>query len=737
MKGDFEMVIYGGKFKFAPAEIRYDVYQDTFGRTFEEFDDQWVESAVCRLGPEACIEVVGDELNKFRAAVKRAAASFVKDAKPDSAAKKSLDVIYTSLDNRLVTDMKRRLNEAYESIPQSASLGEVAEEGRRSFAELIVEIQEFAGHMNDLMREQLEEEGVIAKPKRRSKIDGQSLYDELLFGIDDPVERRKKKLAALNAMPQNKELIAWCWADDEDKKPIKELANAVGVSLRDAEDGALQKMLGPRDLSTEAKALDYREKAQIALKKIDHSNAKAILGEIDDVLAAFDREARSAGGRVFPTREEAEKQRRIVDFESKLGISTEEEALASKQELEDMIAKLGVDGSWKMTRIDKALAKFDLAARTAGGREFGTREEAAKQRELVEVEEKVDLSTEDAAKSAKTNLEALIARLGIDGRWKLARINNALAFFDEQARTAFGIVYETREEAATARGSRTSFYAALEQAVKDSHQEKFYLKGAIPEKKVTGAMTYLTSGNGDGLFALLDTTLFGSAKLGLVATRFGIVWKNDCLKTRRSSYSWRELGALTGDLALKNDTEIWFEDGVAYEDSGSDADHKEVFKVLCKFRRYSAEATFDAGRDDEGATSEENCSDSFDATNSYSMRDGFSALKIDGIFVGEGIPEKKRTNAFMSMHVKEPMTSVEVLIDATVWGSAKDGLLITNRALYFKNMMEDPVRIEFSDLKDVKADGKSIVFGGQRFSPGVFSEETILKMAEIVTANFQ
>lgn len=730
MSNNFEMAIYGGRFRFSPPEVCYGVYEQTISKALGSYNDDWAECAIKRLMRESCIDVVRDELNKLQAAIKDAAGVFVKLAKPDVEVRACMDAVYTRLMDGLIGDIKQRLNSAYASIPRNASLDEVAEEGRRAFAQVILEISVLAEQMNNLMREELEENGVIAKPKKKKHVDGQAIFDELMEGIDNPPEKAKKKLAALNAMPQNEELIAWCWADDNDKGPIKELAKGVGVSLKKVEDMAFRELAGPCDLSTEKKALAYRKMAEKAAKQIDYYKGKDVLSEVDEALENFDREARCVDDKVFATREEAAKQRKISEFEAGLDVSTEDESLKSKRKLQKLIADLGVDGSWKLSRIDKALAKFEKDACTVGGREFSTRGEAAKQRELVAAEADIDLSSEESALAAKKELEALISSLGIDGEWKLERVKKALNVFDELARTAFGVIYKTRDEAVVARSSRQAFFAALEQAVKDARDEKFYLKDEIPEKKLTGAMTYLSSENCDGVFALLDTTFFGSAKLGLVATRVGIVWKNEYLETRRNSYSWRELGAITGELSLKKDTEIWFEDGVAYEDSGSDAVHEEVFKVLCKFKRYSSEATFWDTPEIEPNAAKEKREDRTGAKTVQSIFKGFAALELDEVFVGDKIPEKKRMNAFTSMRVKEPMSSVAVLVDATVWGSAKDGLVITDKALYFKNMMEDPIRIKLSDIKKVKVDEKDILFNGQRFSLGVFDEKAIAAIAK-------
>lgn len=80
------------------------------------------------------------------------------------------------------------------------------------------------------------------------------------------------------------------------------------------------------------------------------------------------------------------------------------------------------------------------------------------------------------------------------------------------------------------------------------------------------------------------------------------------------------------------------------------------------------------------------------------------------IWIGDDcIPVSKRANARESMHVQEPEHILQ--IDTTLFGSAKDGLVITNRALYYKNAFESPVRIPWQNLTSCSKEGSDIYFG--------------------------
>lgn len=727
-----ELKIYGGKFQFVLAEMRYAAYQATLARTLESFNDRWLEHAMRRLLSESCKDVWNEEFRKFQDSVRRAAAAFVKSARLDASAMQGLDAIFTRSRDGLLELANRQLNEAYADIPQNASIDEVAETGKLAFTALLAEIQILAEQMSGIMREYLEENGAIACPKqKRGKVDGRAIFEELKNGIPDSGEKEAKKLGALNAMPMNRELIEWCWYDDDDKRPISELADAVGVSLQDIRKRAFDEAVGAKDFSSEDNTQAFRARVVSASAKYGY-NATKLLKEIDQVLSDMDREARTAGGRLFDSREEARKQRVIVEFEKTLGIATEEEALQSRDRLTACIRQSGVDGKWTLQRIDQALSRFDLEARSVDGREFATREEAALQRQLSEHEAVADLSTEESALAAKTELTALIEKLGVNGDWKLERVNAALKRFDENARTAFGILYDTRDEAAKSRQSREAFLTAVKKAIADGKEENFFLDASIPPKKLLGARTYLNLEQDDGVFALLDTTFFGSAKTGLVVSNWGVVWKNDgTVDSPRTSFSWRDLGEIEPPHVRKDSTVIEFAKDAVYENCGSGVPVAVVAEILSKLHDYAAQAGNSVFKSDVRR----------DEVRSTAVVDGLASLKealkkfgSESVFTDGDIPAKKKANAFASMRVQEPMDSIVVLIDATVWGSAKEGLVITDKAIYFKNLMEDPVRIAIEDVKSVSADGRDLVFNEKKFTPCAFEEADLKKVAETFAA---
>ena len=80
----------------------------------------------------------------------------------------------------------------------------------------------------------------------------------------------------------------------------------------------------------------------------------------------------------------------------------------------------------------------------------------------------------------------------------------------------------------------------------------------------------------------------------------------------------------------------------------------------------------------------------------------------DNIFVKPNIPTKKAENAIKSFKADIDINDIEILIDNTVFGSSKDGLLITNDKIYCKNDFESPKNIALKDIKQMSIKEKFV-----------------------------
>lgn len=102
----------------------------------------------------------------------------------------------------------------------------------------------------------------------------------------------------------------------------------------------------------------------------------------------------------------------------------------------------------------------------------------------------------------------------------------------------------------------------------------------------------------------------------------------------------------------------------------------------------------------------------------------------DKIFVYPNIPEKKLINAIQShgLHRKYNLDDIVLLIDDTVFGSAKDGLLIVKDALSFKGIFEDPIFVNLDKISSIDLDGMSLYINQKKFKFTCPSKQSMYKL---------
>ena len=200
----------------------------------------------------------------------------------------------------------------------------------------------------------------------------------------------------------------------------------------------------------------------------------------------------------------------------------------------------------------------------------------------------------------------------------------------------------------------------------------------------------------DSICLLCDDTVFGSASEGIVVTNEAVYFKNLMEHPVRLR------------LDKVNEVKLEKDDLLSIGGYGCECHmlEKRTKRALCK-----ALDGLGVELAKLGVTFGEDTS-AVDAVLGY-----FSELKgNDDVYVGDNIPEKKRMNAHRALHVKEPVTDLCVLADATVFGSAEEGLVVTPKAVYFKNSFESPNRISWEDVRSVEVRKKNLVVNGFEFS---------------------
>ena len=111
---------------------------------------------------------------------------------------------------------------------------------------------------------------------------------------------------------------------------------------------------------------------------------------------------------------------------------------------------------------------------------------------------------------------------------------------------------------------------------------------------------------------------------------------------------------------------------------------------------------------------------------------GFSSIKNDSLFLGPGVPQNKLANAVQSMRVQEDKSCL--LIDTTLFGGSREGMLLTDKAIYFKDFLADPVRIPLDKIPEVSmnTDG-DLCFGDAVCTLPGFSKAQVREMVAAIS----
>lgn len=101
------------------------------------------------------------------------------------------------------------------------------------------------------------------------------------------------------------------------------------------------------------------------------------------------------------------------------------------------------------------------------------------------------------------------------------------------------------------------------------------------------------------------------------------------------------------------------------------------------------------------------------------------------IYLGDRIPEKKIENAKKSMKFKND-DDVIIFMDNTVFGSGKNGIIISSSGLYWKETFDedsylpwDTIKI-FKESDEIEYQKSKIIFQGKKtidFSSSIFNKE--------------
>lgn len=256
---------------------------------------------------------------------------------------------------------------------------------------------------------------------------------------------------------------------------------------------------------------------------------------------------------------------------------------------------------------------------------------------------------------------------------------------------------------------RTRIEDALRPLLSD---DSFYM-GSIPPKKLENACRSMkvTEPYSD-VVAIYDGTVFGSAKEGMAITtkgayfnysgQFSVVWGADTVFEKGDADTDIIVGTRkTTLIGLNKAGQEVLINALRVIDAG--AKHCEVSEVKMNDLALGAGSGF-----------------------KQLIVEELSKISASGVFVDGAIPPTKKHNAITSMGVRE---DVIVLMDGTVWGSAKEGIVITDKAIYYKNLWQDAHRCKWGTtlMVAMNNDGDDIVINGDEVVLAGVAENGIKK----------
>ena len=422
-------------------------------------------------------------------------------------------------------------------------------------------------------------------------------------------------------------------------------------------------------------------------------------------------------------------------FKKQLGecpYETEEETIEYRKKAVRLGEEIRIDPAEKLKEIDAKLKEFDEKARTVDGKMFATREEAALQRQLSEFEKQIDLSTEEAAIASKKALADKAKELGVDGEWKMDRVDKAIKRFDELARTTFGVLLETRDAAKAALGDRELFYKGIEATVKALGQDAFYTTTTMPEKKIANARAAFPIPMDEYVLALTDTTLFGSGKTGLAVTKWGLRWTNGSKVTNLKAISWEDFANIQKE-PTHSDNSFTLCDGALYANGSSNVEEGKMAEFLVAIYGYCRAATFFTKKSAEEIAAEE-----AEMPFLGRVEKILQSMTDTGFLTGTRIPDKKRINATKSCMV-DADDRILGLIDSTLFGTAATALVVSEKGVYWHNKENtskcfipwDKVS-SYKNTMSVTDDGRLLFSQGNGFKLGLTTSVDLNRFKDVL-----
>lgn len=111
----------------------------------------------------------------------------------------------------------------------------------------------------------------------------------------------------------------------------------------------------------------------------------------------------------------------------------------------------------------------------------------------------------------------------------------------------------------------------------------YFVNGSIPRKLLSNAHKNLLIPEGDYVFALVDSTVFGSCKNGLALATRGVYWRNNT-STKPNFVEWN--GFLKLDIRIAGKFDIQIGSNEIFSMAGSSFKREDLVELLSQFQKH-------------------------------------------------------------------------------------------------------------------------------------------------------
>ena len=260
----------------------------------------------------------------------------------------------------------------------------------------------------------------------------------------------------------------------------------------------------------------------------------------------------------------------------------------------------------------------------------------------------------------------------------------------------------------------------------------FYFADNIPTVKLRNAISHYPVDESDKVIALIDSTVFGSAKNGMAIGLKGIYWKNDwTTETIKNFMSWDELNI--NDIKSKG-MDLIVAPGCLFNMAGSSVKPAHLADILLsviKSLRNDVELVQDVKNEQEKIPPENinksnieinnkkqspHFEGSYDTNLLKSIRSIANKYRLPRtVYIAPTISVNKVQTILDICRDNIDPYSIFVIVDNTFLQTGKDFIIITKDAIYSKAMLRNLDKFNISEIRSINSKGQEFYINSHDF----------------------